>query len=258
MSKQRIPNLRRWPAELDMATWRTVAVARPRIADRRFYYAAKRVMDVLGASVLLLLLAPLLLLIALAIRLYSPGPVLFVQERVGAIRVGRAGAWGWQRRNFRCFKFRTMHVNCDPSIHRAYVKALIDNDPEKMARLQGRPSAIRKLMHDARITRPGRLLRKFSLDELPQFWNVLRGDMSLVGPRPAIPYEIDMYKPWHLGRLQAQPGLTGLQQITARCTADFDQQVKLDLEYIERQSLWLDLIIAIKTPLAVIHSRGAY
>jgi lipopolysaccharide/colanic/teichoic acid biosynthesis glycosyltransferase len=108
------------------------------------------------------------------------------------------------------------------------------------------------------VIAPGKILRKFSLDELPQLWNVLRGDMSMVGPRPAIPYEVEMYKPWHRLRLQAQPGITGWQQVTARCVVDFDEQVRLDVEYIERQSLWLDLEIAFKTPLAILFARGAY
>jgi lipopolysaccharide/colanic/teichoic acid biosynthesis glycosyltransferase len=151
-----------------------------------------------------------------------------------------------------------MKINADPSIHQKYIKALIENDEAQMTAIQGAPTQPRKLVNDPRIIHPGKLLRKLSLDELPQFWNVLRGDMSLVGPRPAISYEVEMYKPWHLRRLDAQPGITGLQQVTERCTTDFDQQVKLDIEYVDTQSLWLDVKIIIKTPLAVFSTKGAY
>ena len=150
-----------------------------------------------------------------------------------------------------------MHHNADVSVHQAYIKALIDNDHEQIHALQGDTSSIHKLVHDLRITRPGRLLRKFSLDELPQLINVLRGDMSLVGPRPAIPYEVDMYKPWHLQRLEAQPGITGLQQVTSRSAADFDEQVRLDIEYVNRRSFWLDIKIILRTPFVIISTRGA-
>jgi lipopolysaccharide/colanic/teichoic acid biosynthesis glycosyltransferase len=170
-----------------------------------------------------------------------------------------------------------MKMNTDSSIHQAYIKALIENDevkmqaaqeaatqprgrlsPEQLIAAQKAPTLPRKLVNDARVIGPGKVLRKLSLDELPQFWNVLRGDMSLIGPRPAIPYEVEMYKPWHKLRLQAQPGISGLQQVTARSTADFDEQVRLDIEYIRQQSIWLDLKLAIKTPLAIIAAKGAY
>ena len=150
-----------------------------------------------------------------------------------------------------------MHLNADSSIHQAYIKALINNDREQIHSLQGDASSTHKLVHDSRITRPGRLLRKLSLDELPQLFNVLRGDMSLVGPRPAIPYEVEMYKPWHLQRLETQPGITGLQQVISRSTADFDEQVQLDIEYIHQQTLWLDIKIMLRTPLVIISTRGA-
>jgi lipopolysaccharide/colanic/teichoic acid biosynthesis glycosyltransferase len=151
-----------------------------------------------------------------------------------------------------------MKIDADPSVHQAYIKALIENDETQMAVLQGAPTQPRKLVNDSRIIRPGKLLRKLSLDELPQLWNVLIGDMSLIGPRPAIPYEVEMYKPWHLRRLEAHQGITGLQQVTARCTTDFDEQVQYDIEYIDNQSLWLDIKIIIKTPLAILSTKGAY
>jgi len=221
------------------------------------YYLAKRVLDIFAALILFLLLLPLMLMIALAIKIYSPGPIFFVQERVGSKRQTRGKKSYWKRVTFSCYKFRTMHHNADSSIHQAYIKALINNDHEQIHILQGDTSSIHKLVHDSRITRPGKLLRKLSLDELPQLFNVLRGDMSLVGPRPAIPYEVKMYKSWHLQRLEAQPGITGLQQVTSRSTADFDEQVRLDIEYIHQQSLWLDIKIMLRTPLVIISTRGA-
>ena len=226
--------------------------------NKNIYYAVKRIIDVVLACTLLILLFPLMILVAILIYVYSPGPILFKQERVGAKRQLHGKRYYWKRENFQCYKFRTMKVNADTSVHQAYIKALIENDEEKMTVLQGVPTQPRKLVNDPRIIRPGKLLRKLSLDELPQLWNILIGDMSLIGPRPAIPYEVEMYKCWHLRRLEAQPGLTGLQQVMARCTADFDQQVLFDIEYIEKQSLWLDMKIIIKTPLAIISTKGAY
>ncbi len=226
--------------------------------QRQGYYWLKRILDFTIALFALILLLPLMALIALLIYIYSPGPVFFIQERVGARRKVENGQITWERGVFRCYKFRTMKLNADSTIHQAYIKALINNDEAAMTALQGAPTKPRKLVNDSRIIKPGKLLRKLSLDELPQFWNVLRGEMSLVGPRPAIPYEVEMYKPWHLQRFEAQPGITGLQQVTARCTADFDQQINLDIQYINNQSTWLDLKIIFKTPLAVIFAKGAF
>ena len=245
--------------------------------SQRAYFIAKRVMDVFIASSLLLILLPVLILVGLAIFIYSPGPIFFAQERVGAKRRIEGSKVYWDSEVFRCYKFRTMKIDADSSIHREYIKALIENNHEQMLAVQNaatRPrkdkdsevllaaqnaaTRPRKLVNDSRLIAPGKLLRKFSLDELPQLWNVLRGDMSLIGPRPAIPYEVEMYKPWHKQRLQAQPGITGLQQVTARCTEDFDEQVKWDINYIENQSLWLDLKIAFNTPVAIIKAKGAH
>ena len=228
------------------------------LEDRETYYIGKRIIDFSLAFILLVVLSPLMLLTAVVILIYSPGPILFKQERVGAIRQRHDGQLYWKRVTFPCYNFRTMKIDADPSIHQAYIKSLIENDEAQMTALQGTPTRPRKLVNDSRITRPGKLLRKSSIDELPQLWNVLCGDMSLIGPRPAISYEVEMYKSWHFRRLEAQPGITGLQQVTARSTADFDQQVKLDIEYIDNQSLWLDMTILIKTPLAVISTTGAH
>ena len=246
-----------YDTDFNVETSKSASVPRLPMADRPVYYALKRALDVVLSILLLLVLGPLMLAIAIAIRLYSPGPVFFKQERVGAKRHAHNGQMFWEQTTFRCLKFRTMHVNADPSIHKAFVKALIKNDHAGMESIQGGKSKLRKLVHDDRITRPGKLLRRLSLDELPQLWNVLRGDMSLVGPRPAIPYEVDVYSPWHLRRLEAQPGITGLQQTTARSTADFDEQVQLDIRYVDNQSVWLDLAIMLKTPFVIISTTGA-
>ena len=221
------------------------------------YHLAKRIFDLVFTIAILPFLIPLMVIIAVAIKLDSPGPVFFVQTRVGARYQKGQKKSSWIRRDFNFYKFRSMFINSDAAIHKEYVQALIRNDEEKMASIQGCETNIRKILHDPRITRVGRFIRKFSLDELPQFLNVLKGDMSLVGPRPALAYEVDLYKPWQLERLHAMPGITGLQQVTARCTASFDQQVKFDLDYINHQSFFLDLIILCKTPFAVLQSRGA-
>jgi len=245
------------------------------VVGRRGYYTMKRILDFMVAFVLLVTLFPIMLVVAIVIYIFSPGPIFFLQERVGAKRCYRNGRVYWEKTHFYCYKFRTMKLNADPGIHQAYIRALIANDEDRMTALQNgptipsmskeqltalqnAPTVPRKLVNDSRIIGPGKFLRKFSLDELPQLLNVLRGDMSLVGPRPAIPYEVEMYNPWHLRRLNAQPGITGLQQVVARCTADFDSQVKLDLEYIEKQSLWLDIIVILKTPFAIVSAKGAY
>jgi len=230
----------------------------PVIKDRIGYYTAKRILDFLIALVGLLLLSPLMLVIAVLIFLYSPGPIFYRQARIGAQRVSHNSHSYWKTVIFFCYKFRSMKLDADPSIHKAYVSALINNDADQMNKIQGKATDIRKLVQDTRVTRLGKLLRKYSLDEVPQLWNVLRGEMSLVGPRPAIPYEVEMYKPWHMQRLQATPGITGLQQVEARNTTDYDEQVRLDIEYIEKQSIGLDLQILLKTPIIVLKAKGAY
>jgi lipopolysaccharide/colanic/teichoic acid biosynthesis glycosyltransferase len=230
---------------------------RPVIEHRNFYYFLKRVFDFVIALIALLLLSPLIALVAIMIKLDSSGPIIFTQERIGAKRRFFNHITYWEKTSFRCYKFRSMVCNADSSLHKSYVRALIDNDCDSMVKLQGDNTQERKLVHDPRITRAGKILRKFSIDEIPQFYNVLKGDMSLVGPRPAIPYEVEMYKPRHLQRLYAQPGITGLWQVTARSTASFDEMINMDIQYIKRQSFWLDILIIIKTPLAVISCKGA-
>jgi lipopolysaccharide/colanic/teichoic acid biosynthesis glycosyltransferase len=224
--------------------------------NRWLYYLLKQVLDFAGSIVILTASIPLFILIAILIKLDSPGPVFFVQKRIGARRTVVNGKTVWQRRLFNCYKFRSMVFNADPSLHRAYIKALIDNNVQEMSRLN-EDFKVKKLQRDPRVTRVGWYLRRLSLDEIPQFINVIKGEMSLVGPRPAIPYEVDMYKPWHLGRLNATPGVTGLWQVTGRSSADFDEMVHLDIQYIKQQSFWLDLNIIFKTMLVVFSRKGA-
>jgi lipopolysaccharide/colanic/teichoic acid biosynthesis glycosyltransferase len=225
--------------------------------DKKGYFLVKRLLDLTLAAMFLVLLSPLMAIVAILIKLDSAGPILFKQKRVGAHRVMQNGKWVWEPREFTCLKFRTMIHNADPSIHQAYVTALIQNNTTKMNELQNGKQKILKLEHDPRITKVGHYLRKSSLDELPQFITVLTGNMSIVGPRPAIGYEVAVYTPLHKGRLNAQPGITGLQQVLARCTCDFDDQVQYDLQYIKKQSLWLDLKIMLMTPLVVLKHKGA-
>jgi lipopolysaccharide/colanic/teichoic acid biosynthesis glycosyltransferase len=229
----------------------------PLAKNRAFYYFFKRVLDVTLAALALVLLSPVMLLVAVLIVLDSAGPVIFAQKRVGAKRWNRDGYSYWQQTTFTCYKFRSMAREADPAMHQAYVTAFIRNDHEKMAALQGGDSEIRKLVHDPRITRVGKFLRKSSLDELPQLWNVLKGDMSLVGPRPDVPYAVKQYKPWHYGRLAAPPGLSGLWQVKGRCQTTFDDMARMDIEYIDNQSLWSDLKILLLTVPAVLLGRGA-
>jgi exopolysaccharide biosynthesis polyprenyl glycosylphosphotransferase len=213
--------------------------------SRRPLLLVKRVIDVVGSVVLLVLCAPLFLVIALAVKLTSKGPIFFRQTRVG--QYGRG---------FTFLKFRTMYVNNDHTVHKEFVARLIENKNSNQS--DGSNPGLFKIKNDKRITRIGKFLRRTSLDELPQFLNVLWGDMSLVGPRPPIPYELAAYQTWHRRRLlDVKPGITGLWQVTGRSTVRFDEMVRLDLRYALSWSPWLDLRILIRTPLAVIKGSGA-
>jgi lipopolysaccharide/colanic/teichoic acid biosynthesis glycosyltransferase len=226
--------------------------------DNTRYYVMKRLMDIVVAGTMLLVLSPVMLVIALLVKFTSEGPIIFSQERVGARRRYRQdGTAYWEETRFRIHKFRSMVQNADSHIHRAYVQALIQNDANGMAALQGTDTTVRKLTRDPRITTIGHFLRKSSLDELPQLWNIVKGDMSLIGPRPCLAYELDMYQSWHRQRLNGMPGLTGWWQVTARSSADFDEMVTMDIWYLQQQSILLDLRILLKTPLTVLTSRGA-
>jgi lipopolysaccharide/colanic/teichoic acid biosynthesis glycosyltransferase len=202
----------------------------------------KRAVDICGSSFALIGFLPAFAVIAVLVKMTSPGPVLFCQNRVG--QYGK---------EFIFFKFRTMYVDNDQRIHREYVTKLIAgaSDPEHA-------NGVYKLTNDPRVTPLGRFLRKMSLDELPQFVNVLRDDMSLVGPRPPLPYEYERYQTWHKRRvLELKPGLTGLWQVEGRSRTTFDEMVRMDLRYANIRSLWLDLKILMRTPAAMLSGRGA-
>jgi lipopolysaccharide/colanic/teichoic acid biosynthesis glycosyltransferase len=199
--------------------------------------ATKRLFDLVVSATALVLLLPLLALIALAVKLTSPGPVLYRQTRVGE---------GGQP--FDLLKFRTMQTGAGDETHRAYVAALIRGEA-------ARQGGVFKLADDPRITPVGRWLRRLSLDELPQLMNVLRGEMSLVGPRPPLPYEVELYDERARQRLSVLPGVTGLWQVSGRNRLTFGEMVELDLQYIARWSPWLDLAIVARTPLALVTGR---
>jgi lipopolysaccharide/colanic/teichoic acid biosynthesis glycosyltransferase len=220
------------------------------------YHIAKRCLDVVVASALILVLLPLLPLIALAVLLDSPGSPIYTQERLRGRRVKVGGSTHWRVEPFRLYKFRTMRSDANEGLHRAYMAAYIRGDEAGMAELRGSEAVSYKMTSDPRITRVGAVLRRSSLDELPQLWNVLRGDMSLVGPRPPLPYEVERYQAWHLHRMAGQCGLTGWWQVRGRCETAFEDMVRLDLEYINRRSLGLDLKILLLTVPAVITGRG--
>lgn len=214
---------------------------------KRSLLTMKRAIDVMVSGLGLLLLSPLLLAVAIAIKLTSKGPVLFKQERVG--QYGKL---------FTVLKFRSMYVDNDHGVHQEYVTKLIADKAEPLA-VAGASEGVYKLTNDRRITPLGRVLRRTSLDEIPQMINVFRGEMSLVGPRPAIPYELAAYQTWHRRRiLQAKPGITGLWQVMGRSLVKFDDMVRLDLRYATSWSLWLDVWILLRTPMAVIRGAGAY
>jgi exopolysaccharide biosynthesis polyprenyl glycosylphosphotransferase len=206
----------------------------------------KRSFDVFGSLVGLILFSPLMVLTALVIKITSPGPVIFKQTRLG-----RRG------RRFYFYKFRSMFVQNDDRRHREYVAGLIEGKHELLNQGdEGRP--VFKIIDDHRITPVGRIIRRLSIDELPQFFNVLKGEMSLVGPRPPIPYEVERYKPWHLRRiLEIKPGITGLWQVDGRSRTSFDDMVRLDLRYLMSWSFWLDIKILFKTIKAVLGAKGA-
>ena len=214
--------------------------------NRKVARIVKRGLDVLGSLLVLAALSPLLLLIALAVKLTSEGPVWHRQTRVG-----EGG------RTFTLLKFRSMLHNSDPSLHRDYVTRMIAG--QNVAQVHPSGAGIYKIVNDPRITSIGKVLRRSSFDELPQLFNVLKGEMSLIGPRPPLPYEFELYSAWHRRRvLEMKPGLTGLWQVHGRSRTNFDEAVRLDLQYLRRWSVWLDVKILLKTPAAVISGSGAY
>jgi lipopolysaccharide/colanic/teichoic acid biosynthesis glycosyltransferase len=219
--------------------------------SKKISFFIKRFFDVVGSIFLMIIFLPSFLLIPAFIKLTSEGPVLFKQKRHGQFG-----------RTFTFLKFRSMYINNDPGIHKKYIKTFI-HEQKSYDNLYGNESStqkgIYKIKDDPRITPIGRLLRKTSLDELPQFINVLKGEMSLVGPRPPIHYELEDYDLWHRRRiLEVKPGITGLWQVKGRSSTTFDEMVRLDLQYSREWSIWLDLKILLLTPFVVLTGRGAY
>jgi lipopolysaccharide/colanic/teichoic acid biosynthesis glycosyltransferase len=216
--------------------------------SQRVAFAVKRFIDLLGSAAALAFLSPVVAVIAAAIKLTSKGPVLYKQERLG--QYGKP---------FTVLKFRTMRTDCDSRIHQEYVAQFIAGKVAGASANQNGSAPVFKIQKDPRITPVGGFLRKTSLDELPQFWNVVRGDMSLVGPRPPIAYEFRAYDVWHRRRvLEIKPGITGLWQVEGRSRTCFDDMVRLDLRYARAWSIWLDLRILLRTPAAVILGDGAH
>ena len=207
----------------------------------RLYGYIKYIMDIAIALLIIILLGPLMLIIAVGILFSSPGPVFYRQ-----IRIGKNG------KQFEMLKFRSMQVKNNPDLHREYVQKLIRENTSPSS--EDAPSL--KLMKDPRITGLGKYLRKFGIDELPQFFNVLRGEMSIVGPRPSLPYEYEMYSDWHKQRLAVLPGITGLWQVTAHNTVSFDEMVQIDLNYILTMSFLQDLKIMLLTPIEMLRGKG--
>jgi exopolysaccharide biosynthesis polyprenyl glycosylphosphotransferase len=204
------------------------------VSSSQAYHYSKRAIDIVLAMITLILLSPIFVLVALMIKLDSPGPVFFIQTRVGK--------WG---KLFSCLKLRSMYVDAEAR-------------KSELASFNEADGPVFKIKDDPRITRIGRIIRKWSLDEIPQLINVLRGEMSLVGPRPPLPSEVAQYEYYQLRRLDVKPGITGLQQVSGRSNLDFTEWISLDIEYIERRSLWFDMLILLRTIPAVISTRGAY
>jgi exopolysaccharide biosynthesis polyprenyl glycosylphosphotransferase len=214
--------------------------------SRRFALGVKRTMDLVGSAAALVLLSPVFGAVALAIKLTSKGPALFKQERLG--QYGK---------KFTVLKFRSMRTDCDARIHEEYVSQFIAGQANGASQNGDKP--VFKIQEDPRVTRLGKFLRKTSLDEFPQFWNVLVGNMSLVGPRPPLPYEYKAYDLWHRRRvLEIKPGITGLWQVEGRSRTRFDEMVRLDLKYARAWSIWLDVKILLQTPGAVLTGEGAH
>ncbi len=215
--------------------------------SHRAALAIKRLMDIAGSLAAIALFSPLMIGLALAVKFTSPGPILFRQKRVG-----QYGRW------FTFLKFRSMHIHTDPKVHQEFMKQFIEGSAGGNGDASGK-KPVYKLQRDPRLTSIGSFIRRTSLDELPQFLNVLKGDMSLVGPRPPIPYEVDRYDVWHRRRLlPVKPGITGLWQVNGRSRVGFDEMVRLDLQYARTWSLWLDVKILLQTPGAVIGGDGAF
>ncbi len=207
-----------------------------------FNWMLKRVTDVVVSVLAIIMVAPLMLLVAIGIKLSSPGPVFYMHERVGH-----------RGKTFPFLKFRSMHTGNDDAIHREYTRKWIENNE---AHTHEGDKEVHKIVNDPRVFRLGRFIRRYSIDELPQLFNVLRGEMSLIGPRPAIPYEVDVYREWHRRRFEAPPGITGLWQVSGRNRLSFEEMIKLDIDYLENWSLLLDLRILVRTVRVVLFEHA--
>ncbi len=221
--------------------------------DSPLYYYTKRVAEIVFATLLLVFLLPLMVFVGILIKLDSSGPAVFVQKRVGARRRVRDGRIVWEIRNFDFYKFRSMFADADESVHKAHIKAFVEGTLDT----PDATDAKFKLKNDPRITRVGRILRKTSLDELPQLFNVLKGAMSLVGPRPVPTYEVAEYDKLHYERLATLPGITGLWQAKGRGESTFEEMIDMDIDYVRNSSLLLDLEILFLTISVVLTGAGA-
>jgi lipopolysaccharide/colanic/teichoic acid biosynthesis glycosyltransferase len=241
-----MPWVSRWPAGgISVEMFGAVPLISPRGSNiEGLNFVLKRAFDVSFASLILALTAPVLALAALAVWIFDGRPVLFRQQRVGV-----------RSNSFEMLKLRTMCVAAADSSHREYVKRWIQNG-SAAGDGAGSDAQVFKLTRDDRVTPVGRILRRFSLDELPQLINVIRGEMSLIGPRPALPYELESYKPWHLRRLDGAPGITGLWQVSGRNQLSFDEMVRLDVKYLQEWSLGRDLRILARTVPTMLRGGG--
>lgn len=220
--------------------------------DSPTYHNNKRTFDLVIVILSLLVLMPFMLVIGILIKLDSPGPIFYRQQRVGTKRTIRNGKVDWEVVNFNIFKFRSMYTNTNDAIHQEHVRAWINGELDN-----DESGAMAKVKNDPRITRVGHILRKTSLDELPQLFNILRGEMSIVGPRPVPEYEVAQYRPEDHIRLKALPGLTGLWQAVGRGNVSFEEMMKLDTEYIHKRSFLMDISIILRTIPSVLLGSGA-
>lgn len=220
----------------------------PVVEQKRFYETVKRIQDFTMALMAIVLLSPLWLLFAVVIKLTSPGPVIYKQKEA----LGRYG------RRITMYKFRTMYTHMDNAHHKEAIAKFVQGEHLDTIQKDGKNLRVYKITRDPRVTSVGRFLRKSGLDEIPQLVNVLRGELSIVGPRPPLVYEYEHYTKEHSRRLEVLPGITGLYQVTARSQVPFEKMVEIDMDYIRRRSYWLDLKIILMTPWVLVTGMGAY
>lgn len=220
----------------------------PVVEQKSVYEAVKRIQDFTMALMALVFLSPLWLFFALVVKLTSPGPAIYKQKEA----LGRYG------RRITMYKFRTMYADMDNAHHKEAIAKFVQGEHLDTIQKDGQKLRVYKITHDPRVTPVGRILRKSGLDEIPQLVNVLRGELSIVGPRPPLLYEYELYSKEHSRRLEVLPGITGLYQVTARSQVPFEKMVEIDMDYIRRRSYWLDLKIILMTPWVLITGMGAY